>query len=323
MMNLGIAGAGLIVHHFLSFIHEVSGIRLQAIYARDNKEQRLTKLCMENQINSFYTDYEKMLSDKQIDTVYVAVSNHMHYIFVKKALLSGKHVICEKPFTVTLSEFDELCRIAREKKLFLLEAITTLYFPNYLAIKEAVKTIGDIRIITCNFSQYSSRYDDFKKGIIKPCFDPAMAGGALMDLNVYNIHFVVNLFGEPKTVRYYPNIRQGVDVSGILILSYETFQCVLIGAKDCGAPPCTNIQGDKGCIYMESPANTCARFEVILNNQKPDKKELNKDFHRMYYEFAAFERMLKEGDMETAATMLEQSRCVMKVLEQAKAGMII
>ncbi len=317
-MKIGIAGAGLIVQHLLSFIHEVDGITLQAIYARDNREDRLTKLCAEHGIHSYYTDYEEMLADEKIDTVYVAVTNELHYEFAKKALLRGKHVICEKPFTVELDDFEDLCRIASEEGLLLLEAITTLYLPNYLKIKEQVKRLGKVRIVECNFSQYSGRYDDFKKGIVKPCFDPACAGGALMDLNVYNIHVVTDLFGEPIQVRYYPNIERGVDVSGILILSYDTFQCVLIGAKDCEAPVCTNIQGDAGCIHMPTPTNTCDCFEVLLNGQEKETFSLNKERHRMYYEFVEFERVVREQDLTFAEKTLEESRIVMRVLAEAR-----
>lgn len=320
-MKLGIVGAGLIVQHLLSFIHEVDGIALQAIYARDNKEERLTRLCAEHGICGYYTDYEEMLADEQIDTIYVAVTNQLHHEFAKKALLSGKHVICEKPFTVKLEDFEDLCRIASKKGLLLLEAITTLYLPNYLEIKEQVKRIGRVRIVECNFSQYSSRYDDFKKGIVKPCFDPVCAGGALMDLNVYNIHVVVNLFGEPMRAHYYPNMERGVDVSGVLVLSYDTFQCVLIGAKDCGAPICTNIQGDQGCIHMPTPANTCDCFEVLMNRREGERFALNGERHRMYYEFVEFERAVRERDLEFAKRMLEQSRIVMQVLEEARKGL--
>lgn len=73
--------------------------------------------------------------------------------------------------------------------------------------------MGDVKIVQLNYSQYSSRYEAFKQGQIAPVFDPKKAGGALMDLNVYNIHFVAGLFGEPKAVHYYPNMKKGVDTS--------------------------------------------------------------------------------------------------------------
>lgn len=317
-MRLGIAGAGLIVHHLLSFIHEVKGISLVAVCARDNQEDRLGILCRDNNIQTYYTHYDEMLKSPEIDTIYVAVNNQLHYSFAKKALLADKNVICEKPFTVTLDEFEALCTLAKERNLILIEAITNLYLSNFLAIKEHLKELGAIRIVSLNYSQYSSRYDDFKKGIIKPCFDPEMAGGALMDLNVYNIHFVVNLFGKPKKTEYFPNIERGIDVSGILILSYETFQCVLIAAKDCNAPVCTTIQGDEGCIVMPVPTNTCEHFSVIKNGKEPQEYSFWHGEHRMLQEFVAFEKVVREHDMAFAEKMQQQSRIVMCIIEETR-----
>ncbi len=96
-----------------------------------------------------------------------------------------------------------------------MEAITNQYLKNFQGIKEAVKKIGTLKIIECNYSQYSSRYDAFKEGTILPAFNPKMGGGALMDINIYNIHLVVGLLGKPERVQYYANIERDIDTSGI------------------------------------------------------------------------------------------------------------
>ena len=113
-------------------------------------------------------------------------------------------MILEKPFTVTYEEAKKLAELARAKGLVLFEAITNQYNANYEKVRELLPGLGDVKIVQLNFSQYSSRYEAFKQGNIAPVFDAAKAGGALMDLNVYNSHFVVGLFGEPKAVHYYP-----------------------------------------------------------------------------------------------------------------------
>ncbi len=98
------------------------------------------------------------------------------------------------------TELDELIKIAKQQNCLLFEAITNQYLPTYQDIKEKLNEIGKIGIISSNYSQYSSRYDAFKRGEILPVFDVNQSGGALMDLNIYNIHFVVGLFGKPKNV---------------------------------------------------------------------------------------------------------------------------
>ena len=104
------------------------------------------------------SDYEAILSNPEVDTIYVGTPNHTHYDYAKKALLAGKHVICEKPFTLHLEEFEELAKLAQEKELLLMEAITNQYLANFTAIKEALSDIGDVKIVNINYSQYSSRY---------------------------------------------------------------------------------------------------------------------------------------------------------------------
>mgnify|MGYP002248068767 FL=1 len=116
------------------------------------------------------------MSNPEVDTIYVGTPNHTHYDYAKKALLAGKHVICEKPFTLHLEEFEELAKLAQEKELLLMEAITNQYLANFTAIKEALSDIGDVKIVNINYSQYSSRYDAFKRGEIAPAFNPEWWG---------------------------------------------------------------------------------------------------------------------------------------------------
>lgn len=232
-MQIGIVGAGMTVPWFLAAAKLIPEMEVRALFAR--KEEKRKEICEKYQVPVAYDSYEKLLADQSIDVLYLPVPNHLHYSFTKQALEAGKHVILEKPFTVTYEEAKKLAELARAKGLVLFEAITNQYNANYEKVRELLPGLGDVKIVQLNFSQYSSRYEAFKQGNIAPVFDAAKAGGALMDLNVYNIHFVVGLFGEPKAVHYYPNMEKGVDTSGILVMEYPTFQCVCVAAKDCGA----------------------------------------------------------------------------------------
>lgn len=195
------------------------------------------------------------------------------------------------------------------------------YLANFTAIKEALSDIGDVKIVNINYSQYSSRYDAFKRGEIAPAFNPEMGGGALRDLNVYNIHLLVGLFGKPNRVEYLPNVERGVDTSGILVLDYGNFKAVAIGAKDCSAEIRSTIQGDKGAITIFGATNTLPEIGVTLNGQKERTANLNSPQHRMYDEFVAFEKMVATKDFDSVAKQLEHSRQVMEVLDQASKAL--
>ena len=314
-MNLGIVGAGMIVKDFLSFTHELPEIKLEAIVARNI--ENLKNLQNTYNIKQIYTDLDECLSSPSIDTIYVAVPNNLHYSVAKKALEAGKNVICEKPFTLDYHETVELFELAESKNLILIEAITNQYLPNYLEIKENLSQIGNIRLVECNFSQLSSRYEAFKKGIIAPVFDKNQGGGVLGDLNIYNIHFVVGLFGAPKNSEYYPNIVREVDTSGILILEYDEFKVVCIAAKDTYNNSYANIQGDKGLIKVIGTLNEVPNY-IIKNNEVEMKVNKNIHKHRMYSEFKKFIDVINNNDFDFMKKQKEHSLAVMEIFYKSR-----
>ena len=314
-MNLGIVGAGMIVKDFLSFTHELPEIKLEAIAARNI--ENLKNLQSIYNIKEIFTDLDECLSSPSIDTIYVAVPNNLHYSVAKKALEAGKNVICEKPFTLNYHETVELFELAESKNLILIEAITNQYLPNYLEIKENLSQIGNIRLVECNFSQLSSRYEAFKKGIIAPVFDKNQGGGVLGDLNIYNIHFVVGLFGAPRNSKYYPNIVREVDTSGILILEYDEFKVVCIAAKDTYNNSYTNIQGDKGLIRVVGTPNEVPNY-IIKNDEVEMKVNKNIHKHRMYSEFKKFIDVIDNKDFDFMKKQKEHSLAVMEIFDKSR-----
>lgn len=322
-MKLGIIGAGMIVRDFLTITPNLKNFELTAILGRKNNETAINELKNEYGIKKIFYDYDELLNS-EVDTIYVALPNNLHFEFAKRALEANKNVIIEKPMTSTYKQAVVLSELAKKRNLFIFEAITNQYFPNYKKIKELLPTLGNIKIVQMNYSQYSSRYDKFVNGEILPAFNPEFSGGALMDLNIYNIHYVVGLFGKPENIEYYPNIEKGIDTSGILILDYVKFKCVCIGAKDCKAPIANNIQGDKGCIYQDTPANVCKKFELLMNDGSISEINENNYEHRMVNEFIEFINIINNNDLESCYRMLEHSLVVSEVqtIARNKSGII-
>lgn len=314
-MKLGIIGSGMIVKDFLSFAHELPEIKLEAIAARNI--ENLKELQSKYNIKNIYTDIKLCLENKEIDTIYVAVPNNLHYTVAKKALEAGKNVICEKPFTLKYDEAVELFEIAEARGLILIEAITNQYQKNYFDIKDNIDNIGEIRLVECNFSQLSSRYEAFKNGVIAPVFDKSKGGGVLGDLNIYNIHFVVGLFGKPNKVHYSPNIVNDVDTSGILLLEYNNFKVVCIAAKDTFNNSYVNIQGDQGIIKVIGPTNEVPNYSI---QTKDNLIEENKNIHshRMFAEFKKFVEVINNKDIEFMNNQKEHTLNVMYIYEEAK-----
>ena len=316
-MKMGILGTGMIVQDLLTTIDKLK-IDYLAILGTSHSKDHTENLATKYHLDKVYYDYDEMLQDKNIDTIYVALPNFLHYSFAKKALQTDKNVIVEKPGVTTLAEFNDLKKLVEEHDKILVEAMTTHYLPAFKSIKKDLDKLGDLKIVSMNYSQYSHRYDAFKAGEILPVFDPKKAGGAIMDINVYNINFVVGLFGEPKSIHYSANIERGIDTSGILTLDYGKFKAVCVGAKDCKAPTTSSIQGDKGNILIHIPANRIEEYILSDNDEHEEVKNFSSDRHRMTYEFETFIEMIDNHDTAKMNEMLKISEIVAKILQEAR-----
>ena len=312
-MKVGILGSGFVVSLFLEAAVKLEDLRLIAICGHNNRE-KVERIASENNIPYIYFDYQEMLDNPDVDTIYVATPNNLHYENARQALLNNKNVILEKPFTKTVEQARELVKIAKEKKLFLFEAITVVNTPNFKKTKELLDQFERVKIVELNYVQYSSRYDNFKKGIIHPVFDYKKDGGALRDLGVYNIHFVVGLFGKPKNYQYYPNIERNVDVSGTLVMVYDKFTCFLTSAKDCTNYFDIRIQGDKKMILSSSAIDLYDSFTFIDDGKKLEYK-LNLHEEMFYSELSNFLELYHSGNYEKCYKKLEDSLIVIQIIE--------
>ena len=315
-MKLGIAGSGKIVREFLPWLAQSPAVEVAALCSTQRSADKAKALCQQYGVPLHTTDYQQML--EAVDTVYIALPNLLHTAYAMKALEAGKNVIVEKPMAPCAADAARLAALARKKGLFLFEAVTTLYLENYRKLRQLLPRVGQVKLVQCSFSQYSSRYDAFCAGQVAPVFDPAQAGGALMDLAVYNISYIVGLFGEPQQVHYTANVERGIDTSGILTMDYRSFRAVSIAAKDCSAPPRYVIQGTRGYLLQKSTANFCGPLTLHLNDGKEEHFSLNGKRPRCAAEFEAFARAIDAGDQEMCSGMLDTSLAVSRVLTVAR-----
>ena len=150
---LGTIGSGSIVHTILDQVNVTDGIRLTAVYSR--MEEKGKQLAAEYGAGRVYTDLDAFLADEEINTVYIASPNLLHYEQTRKALLAGKHVICEKPFCTKADQARELTALAKEKRLFLADAVPTAFLPNLEVLKRELPKVGKVRLVLGNYSQYT------------------------------------------------------------------------------------------------------------------------------------------------------------------------
>lgn len=291
-MKISIAGTGKIVAEVLQMIHkEFAGkIEVTGIYSREHSVEHAIDLCQAYAPTGFvYTDYERMLQEAEADYVYIANANHVHHEYAMKAMMAGKNVIVEKPIAVDRVQTEELIDTAIQRCVYCLPAFSLLYMPLFRQLQELVPQLGTIRMIHCNFAQRSSRYDRYLRGELTPVFDPTMAGGTLADLNVYNLCFVIALFGPPRTVRYECNRGfNGIDTSGTLLCHYPTSIATLSASKDSNGLSYGCIQGENGYIEVHGSVSILDSFTLHLNGKEPITYKSDSSRHRLSYEFQEF-----------------------------------
>lgn len=288
-MKVGILGTGMIVKALMKTIDKLN-FSYAVVLGTKETEEETAAMCREHGLDGYFLDYDELLAS-DVDTIYVALPNHLHAAFAKKALLHDKHVIIEKPITSNAAQLKDLIETAKEHHRM---------------------------IVSFNYSQYSSRYDAFKRGEVLAAFDPKRAGGALMDINVYNIHAAVGLFGRPESIRYEANVERDIDTSGIMTMDYGKFKLSAIGAKDCKAPVRCTIQGTEGCIVIAKPVNQMESFELILNDGTTAEYKTEHPEHRLYYEFVEFQKMMETEDWERHDQMLAVSLAAAEILEEGR-----
>jgi predicted dehydrogenase len=325
-MNVATIGTGVIVDRMIDAISRTEGMNLYGVYSRSMAKAQ--NFAAKHGAQKAWDDLDAMLADENVDIVYVASPNSLHYDQTKKALEAGKHVINEKPFASTLAQAKDLFDTAENNGVYVFEAITGQHVPNYEIVRNHLPELGPIAGVYCSYCQFSSKYPAFLDGSLPNVFNPDYDGGALMDINVYNIHFITGLFGKPEKVTYYPRkAANGIDTSGTLILEYPGFHAIAVGAKDSAAPAFASIQGEKGTL-QSTQASTGLVSNVKFLPLKGDmigKKDEDLSVNlgmeqgpHMDYECQDFVRIITEKDQEEYDRLKAQTLLVCDILEEAK-----
>lgn len=250
MIKYGVIGSGWIAEEFVRGAQTVDGMCFAAMYSRtyEKGKEFAQKLGCER----VYTDLNEF-AQSDIDAVYIASPNSLHYEQSKLMLENGKHVLCEKPITITPDEFEELFALAQSKNLIYTEAIMMMHSPLKNNLKNALGKIGNITSAHFDFSQLSSKYKALVNGENPNIFNPEMKTGCLRDLGIYCFYPAVEYFGLPEKISASAGfVKTGADGYGTTVLDYKDKQVTLtyskIGQDYCGS----QIIGDKGTITIES-----------------------------------------------------------------------
>ncbi|MDR2159502.1 MAG: Gfo/Idh/MocA family oxidoreductase [Treponema sp.] len=316
-MRIGTVGTNFIVVSFIDAARQTGGAEIVSCYSR--RQENADAFAAAQGIPGAFSDRDAFLGDGSLDFVYVAAPNSLHFPWTRDALDAGRNVICEKPFMSNGAELQEIVDRARKRGLFLFEALTVPHLPNYRLIREKLPLLGPLHLVQLNFSQYSSRYDAYLRGEDPNVFSPAFSGGALMDLNYYNLNFVTGLFGAPGSIRYFPNRgKNGIDTSGVLVMGYDGFVCTAAACKDSVSPNFLQIQGEKGYLRSSSAASSLRDGFTLRIGDSEEFFNLQENPNALYYELLDFEEAFAAGDRNRCEALLEAGLQSARLIDRAR-----
>ena len=243
----GILSTGWIAHKFATALQVVDNSELYAVGSRNM--QTAKKFAGEFNIPKAYGSYEELVSDPAVDVVYIATPHNLHLENTLLALEHHKHVLCEKPLGVNLKEATKMITKAKEKKLFLMEAMWSRFLPNIIKTKELVDSgeIGKVKLLTAFFSIKSENGPEHRHYNLDLC------GGTILDTGIYNVFLSLLLLGKPKAFSAIAGLgEQGGDNSCSYTFKYEKDTLAVMYSSFLANPAIVaEIHGDKGKILLD------------------------------------------------------------------------
>ncbi len=302
----------MIVPQMIEAMQTVQGYGIVAICARNREKASRFG------IPHVYTDYAEMLTRTDIDFVYVALPNSLHYAPAKQALLAGKNVLLEKPFTSTVEQAAELFALAKERDLFIFEAISNIHLPNFRKLREILPQIGPVRLVHADYDEHFGRYDEYCAGADIPVFTQEYEGGALRDINIYCLHIILALFGRPDAVSYFSNAlgRNAVGTSGAATLRYDAAGLVAIctASMDSDGYRGFLFQGEKGTIRTHHLPNFTTQVDLMLPGRETQTFALNRYEHRLCHQLEDYRDIFLARDRKAAEALQAQTMLVMDTI---------
>lgn len=314
-MKIGILGAGRIAATLAETMNKMQEVECYGVASRDLEKAKA--FAKEHGFQHAFGSYEEMLADKEVELIYIATPHSHHYQHIKMCLDAGKHVLCEKSFTVNEKQAAEVLRIAKEKKLLLTEAIWTRYMPSRKMIDNllAEKVIGDVVKMTANLNYPLCDKERIAK--------PELAGGALLDVGIYPLNFAYMHFGD-KVKEMHSAVQMtsaGVDGENGMILLYEDGRMAILNSGIHSKSDSQGVfYGSAGYMVVENINNPEA--VKIYDKERNLIRELKVPEQISGYEYEIKETIscIKEGKLECPSMPHTETLKMMHVMDELRAS---
>jgi predicted dehydrogenase len=320
-LRWGVLGAGGIAGRLVDAAHTYSNQRFTAVAAR--AMNRAEQFAADHGVARAHSSYDALVADPDVDVVYIATTHNTHAELARLAIEAGKHILVEKPFTITLAEAQEVAAAARGANVFAMEAMWTRYIPQAGVIREILErgTIGDINMVAADFG-FHFPFDPKHR-----LYNPELAGGALLDAGVYPVSFASSVLGPPQSVVASGKIAPtGVDAEAAVLIDHGGTQSLSLTSITTSQPVRATIMGTSGRLEVHSPfiapsgltLHTGPTFGPGAQSATWEDRTHTALHDGLAYETDAVARYLADGLVESPLHTLDETIAIVGALEDAR-----
>lgn len=313
-MKIGILGAGNIARNMANTLNAMEDAQFYAVGSRS--QEKAEKFAKEYGAEKAYGSYEDLVADPEVELVYIATPHSHHYEHAKLCIEHGKPVLCEKAFMANAKQAKEIYELAKEKNVFITEAIWTRYLPSRKMIDEVITSgeIGEVTFVTANLGY------DIKD--VERMQNPELAGGSLLDVGIYPLTFISMVLGNEikEVVSTCTKTATGMDEQNAIILKYDNgvmamaHSGMLAGTEQYGI-----VYGTKGYLIAEN-LNNVTGIKVYTKERKLIRElSVPKQITGFEYQVRASMKAIREGRLECEEIPHEESVIMMELMDRLRA----
>jgi len=316
----GIIGPGRIAEQFARGLTVIDGACLYAVAS--SSKQRAQTFALDHGAPVSYDSYQALYDDPNIDAIYIATPHRFHFQQARECLLAGKPVLCEKPLTVNATEAQELITLSKSTGVFLMEAMWTRYLPIYQQVKAWLDAgkIGSVTKVSSSFGfEFPRNYED-------RVLNHELAGGALLDLGIYNLSLSQWIFSDQPTRFSIKGFLGGthVDEHDEVLLNYSngrTSDFVISLNKQLSNN--LIIKGNAGKIEIDALFANSKKATLTIDRTSTTPKEVicvTEEFRATGFEYETEEAVqcIQQGLIESPRMPHKDTLAIMKLMDQLR-----
>jgi predicted dehydrogenase len=314
IVKWGILSTGRIAKKFAEALSSVNNSELYAVASRNLESAQ--QFAEEYNVPRTYGSYVELMQDPMVDVIYIATPHNLHFQNTMDSLKHGKHVLCEKPFAINYGEVSKMIDKAKEKNLFLMEALWSRFLPNIIKTKELIDSgvIGKVKLVNAAFCILSQNGNEHRH------FNKTLGGGTLLDIGIYNVFLSLFLLGKPKSINSVAGIGQtGVDTNLNITFKYDDdLISVMYSSFLAASPIFAEIHGEKGKIILEHVYFCPGKVKVVLNNGEETIHDFNFIGNGYNYEAQEVVNCILNGETESKVMSFDNSIELIKIMDEIR-----